>query len=1059
IPFYPSFQKLTLHRVVILRDEQRLDRTASVNVRLIDREDKIDEGLYGGAVSAQLLLQDVRVGDTLWVVYSIEGSNPVFGGLWSGDFGWDSEQPIELRRLTVLHPKQRPMQWRQAGDFRTAQIAREVDQTGEMVRLRFEERGLAPIEFEAGIPAEYLPARFLQFTEHKNWQSVASWADGLFPKAPDSEALRAVVKQFSGLESKAAQVAAALFWVQNEIRYFSVSIGENSHRPQAPPVVLQRRYGDCKDKSYLLVSILSRLGIQAKPVLVSAQASKYPNRALPTPGVFDHVIVQVQLDGKTYFVDPARLGQRGALADLPISFPGADVLVVDANSTGLAKVPEQIHSAPEFEHIDHFSIASLDGDIVLAVREVFRGDLASWARLQYPSLSVSERRREALSLYEQLYPGITLLSDPVLRDAPEQGYFEWSVRYSLPKPLKVTERSISLSFKTEVVTDTLNIPAKVVRNFPFKLPKGKYSGRYRLHIDWPTTVRANEPPISKRIDNAFFSVGEEYLFRGNQIAYLMDYRVKRDQVGAAELPTLAVEARKLDEFINASFTVNRIAIASEESLALSFRAYVSAAIAAALQPMTDSEPDKGQAGMDPADWCTIAIAAGHMDETLLGSRNSISSLVDNLLIRAKLSGANKDEKEATICRGRMLAAKGKVAEATALLSKRELLDENSPWRITLAWAMLHHGDPEGATATALASKDILVREGGFSSGIAANTIAILQRAGKPLPEDLSRMASEIRDGPWPRPILAYQIGLLTAEQLIDVANRMSPDARSAALTEAWFYIGQKQLSEKEVISADKFFRSVTGQGAFTSLVYSLARTELRKLESADQDYVTGQVAYGRRNYELARTRWLASAEQGNPRAEFALGSLYHAGEGVTRDYATALVWFNIAAEKRDALAQNMLGVMHVNGEGVEKSEAAGLNWFRQSAEGGNATAAHNLGLYYLRGTKTINQDIAQAEKYLNIAADRGNSDAQLLLAKMYFEGTEVKKNDSAARYFAALASMQWKPAAMVILGDFHAEGRAQKKDLEAAKWWYQLASQMGNADAQARLAQLKKQPR
>ena len=83
IDYFPAYQKLHLHRVAILRGGQTIDRTASVNTRLLERETGIDAGMYGGAVTLQLLLDDIRVGDTLWLTYTVEGGNPVFGKQWS----------------------------------------------------------------------------------------------------------------------------------------------------------------------------------------------------------------------------------------------------------------------------------------------------------------------------------------------------------------------------------------------------------------------------------------------------------------------------------------------------------------------------------------------------------------------------------------------------------------------------------------------------------------------------------------------------------------------------------------------------------------------------------------------------------------------------------------------------------------------------------------------------------------------------------------------------------------------------------------------------------------
>ncbi|UUZ53095.1 transglutaminase domain-containing protein [Massilia sp. H-1] len=134
---------------------------------------------------------------------------------------------------------------------------------------------------------------------------------------------------------QAAQTEAALHWVQNEIRYFSLSIGENAQRPHAPDVVLKRRYGDCKDKSYLLISLLRELGVTARPVLLSADAPRVNAKLLATSTWFNHVIVQITLDGRDYYVDPTRSNQPEPLATMPTAFPDAAVLVVDKASTAL----------------------------------------------------------------------------------------------------------------------------------------------------------------------------------------------------------------------------------------------------------------------------------------------------------------------------------------------------------------------------------------------------------------------------------------------------------------------------------------------------------------------------------------------------------------------------------------------------------------------------------------------------------------------------------------------------------------------------------------------------
>lgn len=230
LTYYSDYQTLGLHRVAILRDGKVLDRTASVDARVLQRETAIENGMYGGASTIQLLLEDVRVGDTLWLTYSVVGANPVFGKQWFGEYAWDQWLPVERRRLIVLYPKHRKVAWRQLGDYRDEKIVPRIDTSGPYEVLTFEGRNLDPLDDEPSIARDYLPARTLQFSEFPDWASVARWAVGLFPRPASDAALTGQADQFRKHATPMARAEAALHWVQDEIRYFSVSIGENSDR-------------------------------------------------------------------------------------------------------------------------------------------------------------------------------------------------------------------------------------------------------------------------------------------------------------------------------------------------------------------------------------------------------------------------------------------------------------------------------------------------------------------------------------------------------------------------------------------------------------------------------------------------------------------------------------------------------------------------------------------------------------------------------------------------------------------------------------------------------------
>jgi uncharacterized protein len=70
--------------------------------------------------------------------------------------------------------------------------------------------------------------------------------------------------------------------------------------------------------------------------------------------------------------------------------------------------------------------------------------------------------------------------------------------------------------------------------------------------------------------------------------------------------------------------------------------------------------------------------------------------------------------------------------------------------------------------------------------------------------------------------------------------------------------------------------------------------------------------------------------------------MYHAGDGVTRDFVEAVKWYRKAAEQGYVEAQWSLGYMYDKGDGVTQDYAEAVYWYRKSAEQGNEGAKSDL---------------------------------------------------------------------------------------------------------------------
>ena len=357
--FNPAYQTFELHVLRVLRNGKSIDKMQTAKIRFLERELGLEQSMYDGSVTVSILIDDVRVGDSLEYAFSIIGSNPVFNNKIFDYTWWQYESETQLRRVIITTPANRPMQYRFMGGVRDTNSVKPITSIRDGYReLVFEQRDVAAFHAEKSYPAGYLPATTLQFSEFGNWNEVARWASELFKAtADDSSEFQSLVKQYQKISDPLQRAAEALKFVQSEIRYTAVLLGESSHRPTAPSEVLTRRYGDCKDKSLLLVSLYRALGFNAKPVLAGIRNHSGFNDWLPSPLPFDHVFVRLELKGNVYWIDPTAIQKPASILNLGKLHGGREVLVVDPKTDRIT--PIALATPAVIAAIDGYDVAKL----------------------------------------------------------------------------------------------------------------------------------------------------------------------------------------------------------------------------------------------------------------------------------------------------------------------------------------------------------------------------------------------------------------------------------------------------------------------------------------------------------------------------------------------------------------------------------------------------------------------------------------------------------------------------------------------------------------------------
>ena len=138
------------------------------------------------------------------------------------------------------------------------------------------------------------------------WDSVRQVIAKGFRQAQTSGAeIREQVAQLTKNDETIEQKIASVFsFVAQDIRYVSMSEANHAYVPHSAASTLAERYGDCKDKTSLLIAMLEELGITSEPVLVNTDRMKVDNVLLPTITLFDHVVACFNLKGNQYCLDP-----------------------------------------------------------------------------------------------------------------------------------------------------------------------------------------------------------------------------------------------------------------------------------------------------------------------------------------------------------------------------------------------------------------------------------------------------------------------------------------------------------------------------------------------------------------------------------------------------------------------------------------------------------------------------------------------------------------------------------------------------------------------------------
>lgn len=217
------------------------------------------------------------------------------------------------------------------------------------------------------------------------WPELGRWYADLIREVPrGAAAVRQAASAMRAGSNPSDRLAAALELARRRVRYVAVEVGIGGFKPSPPAVVLERAWGDCKDKAFLLVDLLAAQGIEAYPALIRADEDDRVDRTFASLNQFNHMIVAVPVSTLALgakgseglpiaegllFVDPTQ--ETGGLRWLDPATQEQDALVVRGAQSALVTTP--VLPAQESREIDVEVAITPDGAASGSARLAVRG--------------------------------------------------------------------------------------------------------------------------------------------------------------------------------------------------------------------------------------------------------------------------------------------------------------------------------------------------------------------------------------------------------------------------------------------------------------------------------------------------------------------------------------------------------------------------------------------------------------------------------------------------------------------------------------------------------------
>jgi len=399
---------------------------------------------------------------------------------------------------------------------------------------------------------------YLTVSTFSNWPELIDWYSRLVREQfvvsdQTADEIMAIVEPLATLEEK---VAAVHDFVITNTRYVGLEFGVHGYKPYKSRNVLARRFGDCKDKAALAVTLFRRCGIPARMVVLRTRMRGRISLAVPALALFDHAIVAVPtVDNPTRAEDYIWVDETAELTtylELPAMDHGANTVVMDpfAGQGHLVDTP-MAKSSDNRNRTEYTVEIAPDLSARIARTSSYVGELAPAVRRLAQDVKRNEKQFERS--FNSYYPRARIADFKVigiagLREAP-------TLEMAFDVPDLVDARKMELA-SSLVPLDIVNRYASLQsRTYPVDL-RHPWMQTMTVHYDLPDNLEFADIPDNYESETGVGSFAISYVRRSpRSLVVAITVTLAKARMPADEYPVLRKFAWDVDEHLKSPITL------------------------------------------------------------------------------------------------------------------------------------------------------------------------------------------------------------------------------------------------------------------------------------------------------------------------------------------------------------------------------------------------------------------------------------------------------------------------------------------------------------------------